>query len=105
MMQQFAPRFEWKLLAGRHAFLGHGEQHCDGDVGPGDRGEVDHLLLAEQFLRAGEGLVGRFASFIVSSVTKSYTAASSGAMFDVGLFALSSAMICGDSPAFPASGP
>ena len=51
------PRLEWLLLAGRHPLLGHGEQHRDRDIGAGDRGEIDDLLVAQQLLRALEGVV------------------------------------------------
>src|SRR5262250_2250676 len=50
-------RPERRLLAGRHAFLRHGEQHGDGHIGAGHRRQVDHLLLAEQCPGTRECLV------------------------------------------------
>src|SRR5262245_64283741 len=39
-------RREWRLLAGRDAFAGHGQAHGNRDVCAGHRREVDALLLA-----------------------------------------------------------
>ena len=41
---------ERRLLAGRHAFLGHGEQHGDRHIRAGHGGEVNHLLFAFTYL-------------------------------------------------------
>src|SRR6185437_13842561 len=51
-------RLEGRLPVRGHALLRHSEQHRKGDVGTGGRREVDQLLLAEEALRAREGLAG-----------------------------------------------
>jgi len=40
-------RFEGQLRARRYAFLAHCQDHGNGDVSSGDRGEVHDLLLAQ----------------------------------------------------------
>jgi hypothetical protein len=97
-------RPERRLLAGRQAFLGHGEQHRDHDVGAGHRGEIDHLLLALQRFGAGEGLVGNGMlgrQFGDEVVDRGFVRRHAGRTL---VFALSSATTCGDNPALIAKG-
>ncbi len=80
------------LLAGRHGLLGHRQHHRDHHVIAGDRGEIDDLLIVEDLLGPRIGLVGDLL-VVVSSVTKSYTTASSSAIFDRAVAGASSSAI------------
>jgi hypothetical protein len=39
---------ERRLFISGHAFFGHRWDHGDADIGSGDRGQIDDLLLAEK---------------------------------------------------------
>lgn len=46
-----------RLLTGRHAFPSHAQQHDDGHVGVGQRGQVNDVRLTEHVLGADEGWI------------------------------------------------
>ena len=61
---------ERRLLAGRHGFFRHRQQHRDHDVIARHRGQIHDLLIVEHFLGPRVGFVGDLF-VVVSSVTKS----------------------------------
>jgi len=88
---------EMLFLSGLVARRGSDNTFVSGDVRAQTRTIMEN---AAQLLEAA----GLSFCDVVSSVTKSYTTASSSAMLEGRFFCFSSAMICGDSPAFAAIG-